>query len=124
MLSIILSLQKNNNMKTLFLTALILISFSLSAKKSEIYSQNCNKFCQFKIDSRIELLLNINLREHRLFNLDKDYNSFCRSYLSNMQKGENDRSFSKNIIMYYMLSFKESEYSPSFSPFQEYLYEL
>ena len=114
-------------MKTLFLSVLILISLSLSAKQSEVYSQNCDKFCQFKITSRIDLLLNNNLSEHRLFNLDKEYHSITRSYINDVQNGGgDDRPLSKKIILYYMLSFNES-ISPLYSIseiFQKHPYEI
>lgn len=106
---------------------LLLISLSLSAKKSEIYSQKCDKFCQFKINSGIEILLNNNLSEHRLFNLDKEYYSIAGSYINDMRNKEgSDKSVSKNIILYYMLSFNESV-NPVYSMpenFQKYLYEI
>jgi hypothetical protein len=104
-------------MKTLFLSMLLLVSFSLSAKKTEIISQNWDKFYQFKIDSRIEILLNNNLSEHRLFNSDKEYNSNSFPSANDIQnKGENDKSVSKSILKYYMISFNKNTCPEYFIP--------
>lgn len=119
----ILRQQKNNNMKTLFLSMLVLASFSLSAKKTEIIPQNWDKFYQFKIDSRIEILLNNNLREHRLFNSDKEYKSISFPNANDIQnKDGNNNGISKSIIKYYMLSFNKNACPAYFIPreFQRY----
>lgn len=104
-------------MKTLLLSMLLLVSFSLSAKKTEINPQNWDKFYQFKIDSRMEILLNNNLNEHRLFNSDKEYNSISLPNANDMQKKvENDKSVSKSIMKYYMISFNKNACPEYFIP--------
>lgn len=96
---------------------LLLVSFSLSAKKAEINPQNWDNFSQFKIDSRIEILLNNNLSEHRLFNLDKEHISISLPNSNDMQnKGENDNSVSKSIMKYYMISFNKNACPEYFIP--------